>query len=120
MTAGEINEVSRSLGALQSSVDTLTRTWAEQDRKATEGRRDLHRKLEELREDVTKMRGQLDMQEKKIDKIEPSVRRFEDGQQHTAGVKYVIGLIWAALVLGVSGIAYMVHDWFAILWPPKH
>ena len=43
-----IVEMSRAIGALESTVKTLTTTWQSQEVSVAQGRRDLHRKFDGL------------------------------------------------------------------------
>jgi predicted RNase H-like nuclease (RuvC/YqgF family) len=115
-----MDEINRLVGGLKASVENLTDSWKEQDRKATEGRRELYRKVDELSKEVTQMWGQVEQLGREFAEMKPAVRQFEDGQHRTAGATYVIRILWTALVAGIGAIAYVIHDWLAVFWPPKH
>lgn len=51
----ENRELDRVIGGLQQAVETLTSTWAEQDRKATESRKELYAQMTNLRIDFAIM-----------------------------------------------------------------
>lgn len=116
---GEMHEISRLIGSLQSSVETLTRQWGEQDRKATEGRRELYRKFDEIKGEVTELAGRVGQMAQKIADMQPLVETFDEMHQQGIGSKRTLGLLWAA-VIGVvgalsAGLVELVH----LFWP-KH
>ena len=52
MAPSELNQVSLIIGGLQTAVETLTVTWREQDRRATESRQRLYESFDELKGDI--------------------------------------------------------------------
>lgn len=92
---GSVHELSRIVGGLQQSIEHLTRTWGEQDRKATEGRRELHQAVTGLRVDVTKLQEKVEpiaQIDKRVDKLEAVHNR-------------AIGAVWGAraVIAGMGG-----------------
>lgn len=118
MTA-EMHEVSRLIGSLQSSVETLTRQWGEQDRKATEGRRELYHKFDEIKTEVTELSGRLGRMAEEVTAMKPSVQTFDQLHQQGIGSKKTLALVWAALIglIGAvsAGLVEIIH-----LLLPKH
>lgn len=114
-----VGELRGTVGALKGAVETLTVTWAEQDRKANDGRRELYRKVDTLGTDITKMGKDIEFLSQEVSEIKPAVRTLENRGHQTRGAKAAMGLLWGALLGGVGAIAYVIHDLFAVLWPPK-
>jgi len=71
--ADTIHEMSRAIGSLESSAKTLTTTWAEQDREATEGRRLLHAKIDDLKSQQATLAAQVAQQTSKLAEVEPAI-----------------------------------------------
>jgi hypothetical protein len=119
------------LGRVAGLVENLTKNWGEKDRQATEGREELRDKFDDLKDHVTNSVNDLKSQLARVivdvsiltsdvTRMRPSIERIEITRHRNAGAKYVLGVIWAALLAGVSAIAYVIHDWVGLLWPPKH
>lgn len=118
--SNDMNEINRAIGALQSSVETLTRTWSEQDRKATEGRRELYRKVDELKSEVTEAKGRVAKVAEEIAEVKPAIKRFEAQRQREEGVRSTVKLIWGGVVVFATGLGYAGHELLLWFWPPKH
>jgi len=113
---GEMNEINRTIGALKASIDYLTAAWGEQDRKATESRRELYCKFEELKTDVTRMIGRVDQLASEVAKIDPAVSAFEAARNQSKGARAIMKLIWGALIAGIGGVAYIINEWIHMIW----
>jgi len=74
MSDTPIHDMSRAVGALESSVKTLTATWARQDAQATEGRRLLHGKVDELRTQQAILTGQVAQQTQELAEVKPALK----------------------------------------------
>lgn len=82
----QIHQLSRVVGGLEQAVRTLTETWARQDEKASEGRRELFTAVTGLRVDVTKLQrdvAPIAKLDERIDKLEAARNR-------------AIGAVWGA------------------------
>ena len=91
MSDGAIHEMSRvvgglqaSVGSLQASIENLNKTWGERERDATAGRRILHSKFDELRDDVTRLSAELENVSKDITIIRPSIDASEPLARQTS------------------------------------
>lgn len=120
MSPGEINETSRALGVLQASVDGLQRTvhalaetWQAQDDKATEGRRRLYAKVEQLRTDVTSLQGDVVAVNRKVDELKPVVKAGEAADLRDAGARRILRLIarlfWTLIIALIGGLVGHFH-----------
>lgn len=115
----ETGQIRESIGALRASVENLTKIWAEQDRKANEGRRDLYDKFDELKDRFTALEGRVAQGLRDIADMQPAVDRMEVARHRAAGARGLIKYVWTAIVTGVAAVAYVVHDLILALWPPK-
>lgn len=131
MPSSDDGHVREEIGALREAVNNLTRIWSQQDSDANEGRRELHRKVEALKDEVRLNSSKTDLAAAKVDalaedfkSIEPVVRRFENARHHSNGARWAFGLVWGTLVGGVAAVAWVIHEWagliIGLLWPPKH
>lgn len=116
---GEMHEISRLIGSLQSSVETLTRQWGEQDRKATEGRRELYRKFDEIKTEVTELAGRVGRMAEEITGMKPSVQTFEQQHQQGIGSKKTVALIWGVIVGFITAVSAGAVELIHLYWP-KH
>jgi hypothetical protein len=120
-TEAALREMSRSIGGLQATVNTLVTTWQSQEASASQGRRDLHQKFDALRTDVHNMASQVAGALKDIADIKPSVEAFEDAKEQAKGAQKIGKLIWAALPFGGGLIGWMIANWITIgPKPPIH
>jgi hypothetical protein len=120
MTEREIHDMSRAIGALESSVKNLTDTWVRQDREATEGRKALYGKVEELKIEVTTLSGRMAFLERGLAAITPSVETFESLHDQGVGSKKTIAIVWTALITLIGAVAAAGVEIFHLLWPPRH
>ncbi|MBR0695935.1 DUF1515 domain-containing protein [Bradyrhizobium lablabi] len=114
---GSINaallQMAGKIGGLESSVKTMVSTWQSQEALATQGRRDLHQKVETLRNELQVMSAQLASAMKDIAEMKPSVEAFDRVKERAAGARwagkwvYVIGM---ALSGGVVWIVTNLVD----------
>lgn len=125
--ADSIDEISRAIGSLESSVKNLTETWQRQDREATEGRRRLYEKVDELKaqqEELARQQqdltGKLTKQTEELSEIKPAIKRFETQRQREEGARSLIKLMWMGIVAFATGLGYVGHELLIYLWPPKH
>lgn len=92
MSDGEIHELSRVVGGLETSIENFKATWREQDRKATESRRELYKEMTKLRVEF----GQMQQ------RIEPLTALQNRVDVLTAAKHQAQGAVWMArLIFGV-------------------
>lgn len=131
MTQGEVNEISRAIGAVEATVAQLLRMWEHNDREATEGRRMLHKKFEELkdattdalstiRNQVTQINGRVDSIASELAIVKPDVVTVNNERQQAIGSKKLLALIWAALIGLVGATAGAAVEIVHLLWPKAH
>jgi hypothetical protein len=104
MTGGEIHQVSAELGGLKTAVEIMTSTWQRQESAATDGRRALHAKLDDVRNEVTKLTGRVDQMGKDLGEIQPAIDAFKSARERQIGAQWMGKLIWMAFI-GIAGAA---------------
>lgn len=104
MTGGEIHQVSAELGGLKAAVEMMTTTWAAQEKSATEGRRQLHTKFDDIRNEVTKLAGRVDQMGQNLSEIKPAIEVFKLARERQLGAQWMGKLIWMAFI-GIAGAA---------------
>ncbi|SDC06007.1 hypothetical protein SAMN05216337_1001152 [Bradyrhizobium brasilense] len=118
---GALREMAEKIGALSSSVSSLTSTWQQQEAKASDGRRDLHNKVDALRSEVSNKVAGLEKQVTElgakvataIDDIadmKPSVEAFNDVKQQAAGARWLGKLLWGAAVFASGGVVWIITN----------
>lgn len=114
---GEMHEISRLIGMLQASVETLTRQWGEQDRKATDGRRELYRKFDEIKTEVTELAGRVGRMAEEISDMKPSVDTFDQQHQQGIGSKKTLAIGWSILIGMIGAISAGAVELIHLFWP---
>ncbi|WP_262048670.1 DUF1515 domain-containing protein [Bradyrhizobium sp. Bra78] len=122
---GALREMARSIGALESTVKTLTATWQQQEQSASQGRRDLHQKVDGLRNEVSAkvdgMRGeitamgtQLAHAIKDISEMKPVVEAVETVKQQAVGAGRLSVWLYRLAVVASGGAAWVVVNYLKI------
>lgn len=125
MTGGaDLNDLYRAIGKLEGEVSALRNQWGEQDRKATEGRKMLYEKVEELGTKVTTVTGEVGEIKRDIADFKPIVDETRDRHQRSVGSKKTIAVVWAAFVGIVGavtgGLIELAHYFWHGPTPPTH
>src|SRR4051812_43413979 len=120
-TEAALRDMSRSIGGLESTVKTLVSTWQSQEAAASQGRRDLHQKVETMRDDVQKLGARVEVALKDIADIKPSVEAFENAKLQVRGAQTLGKFIWGGLAFAGGGIGWMLANWITVTpKPPLH
>jgi HAMP domain-containing protein len=72
-----LREMSRSIGGLESTVKSMVQTWQLQEAAASQGRRDLHAKIDAVGGETTRMAAQLEGALRDIAAMKPTVEDFK-------------------------------------------
>jgi len=125
----------RAVGALEGEVKTLRSTWQEQDRAATEGRRQLHNKFDELKDEtIAALHGmQIRLSEvtntmativSQMAEIRPQLLTSNNERHQQIGSRRALGKAWGALIGLVTaagtigaGLMELIHY---LAGPPHH
>lgn len=102
MTGGQVDEVSARIGGLQAAVELMTSTWQGQENSASAGRRELHRKFDDVRNEVTKLAGQVERMSTDIAEIKPAIEIFKSARSRQEGAQWLGKLVWMAFI-GIAG-----------------
>lgn len=119
MTDGAIHEVSRAVGGLQSdiksmaqSIENLNRIWGERERDASKQRRAVHDKLDETRNDVTKLTACVARLASEIAEIKPAVNEFKAARQRQIGAQRMGKMVWMAFIAIAGAIGGAIVHFF--------
>lgn len=115
-----MDAVSEAIGGLRATVEHLTETWQRQDREATEGRRRLHEKIEELTQQQQHLTSTVAQQASELAEVKPAIKRFEAQRQREEGARSLIKVLWMGIVAFATGLGYAAHELLIYFWPPKH
>lgn len=102
MTDGSIHQVSADIGGLKKAVEILTSTWQQQEQSAVDGRRQLHAKFDDIRNEVTKLAGRVDQVDNTLSEIKPAIEVFKSARERQLGAQWMGKLVWAAFI-GIAG-----------------
>lgn len=124
-TQAALREMARSIGALESTVKTLTATWQQQEQSASSGRRELHQKVDALRNDVsakvdgmrddmTVMGAQVATAIKDIADMKPIVEGVKNARQQVIGASKLSRWIWGAAIFISGGAAWVIAKYLNV------
>lgn len=113
-------ETIKSIASLESTVKHLTDTWSTQDREATEGRRQLHRKVDALVERQGSLEATVRQQTSELAEIKPAIKRFEADRQRQEGMASLFKVMWMGVVAFATGLGYAGHELLRYFFPPPH
>jgi outer membrane murein-binding lipoprotein Lpp len=104
MTNGVIHQVSAEIGGLKAAVEMMTTTWQAQEKSASEGRRSLHDKFEQVSRDVIRLTAEVENVSKDLAMIKPAIDAFKTARDRQDGAQRMGKLIWVAFI-GIAGAA---------------
>jgi DNA repair exonuclease SbcCD ATPase subunit len=113
-------ETSRAIGSLESTVKHLTETWQRQDIEATEGRRRLHDKIDELKSQQQGLEETVKKQTEELAEIKPAIKRFEAQRQRQEGAASLFKLLWMGVVAFATGLGYAAHELLQYFFKGPH
>jgi hypothetical protein len=116
MAPGELNENSRILGGLQTAVETLTRTWAEQDRRAAESRQRLYENFDGLKSDIRDRMGAVEQSvatlAADVAAMKPAVQDWKETKLKSIGATFATKLmgrsIYFIIMVALVGIGWVL------------
>lgn len=110
--------MAEKVGGLAAAVETLTTQWRQQDEKASQGRRDLHQKMDALRTDVQKLDVEVKTAIADIALMKPTVEAVENAKLQAQGA--VTAVRWTSragywMAVGLTlGAAWVLAHWLEI------
>jgi chromosome segregation ATPase len=116
MTENERENV-KAIASLESTVKHLTETWQRQDQEATEGRRRLHDKIDELKSQQKTLEETVKKQTEELSEIKPAIKRFEAQRQRQEGAASLFKVMWLAVVAFATGLGYAGHELLQYFFP---
>lgn len=116
---GDLHQISAEIGGLKRSVEFMTDLWKSQELSATAGRRALHDKFDQFRQevgiDISALSLRVDRLTDKVTFIEPSMKAFGDEELRQQGAKRLGAKLWGGMVLAAGLAGWGVHEfigWF--------
>jgi SMC interacting uncharacterized protein involved in chromosome segregation len=118
MTEGSIHQISSEIGGLksdvrnlQTSIENLNRIWGEREHNATEGRRVLHDKFDEMRTDLNHVEAQVNKFSRDFDEIKPVIDDLKTERAEQVGARRLGWKLWAALSAAAGAFGWIAHEW---------
>jgi hypothetical protein len=115
----QFHQITLMVGGLKQAVETMTGMWHQQELAATEGRRALHEKFENFREEMrvkmTDISGRVDRLAAQVKVIEPSVSAFNEEKLRDEGAKRLGKFLMAGLMSVAGLLGWGMHEligWF--------
>lgn len=122
MSDPDIHAYSRALGSLEASVTNLIKTWSEQERNASEGRRELHRKFDDLKDtlkdEINDLARRFETMATDMTEIKPAIDEFKNQRQRAIGAKNFGKYLWGAMLTAAGGIGWIINEW--LHYPKGH
>jgi len=114
MAPGEFRELDRIVAALGAKIDAFQAHWQKQDDRATEGRKFLYDKFDELGNDFQAVRYEVRDLSKDMNSIKPKVEILESIRLEAKGAVRVARFGW--LIVGAIGasVPWIVGHWTTI------
>lgn len=115
----ESAETHQMIGGMKAGIDHLTTTiqnmqsmWQIQEREAAAGRRVLHEKFGDLKDDVTDKLNTLTNRVNDVDKrlieIGPAVQEFKDQRQQQKGAMKLGKMLWGSMLAAAGAMAGVI------------
>lgn len=121
MTDGAIHQMSAAVGALQAdvkslkeSIDSLNRLWGVREHEASEGRRGIHTKLDNLRTNVTIVSADLENLSRDFMEIQPAITEFKNQRQQQIGARRLGGYLWGVMLVAAGLFGWGIQE--TIVW----
>ncbi|OKO69292.1 hypothetical protein AC629_41395 [Bradyrhizobium sp. NAS80.1] len=110
-----LRDFARTLGGLETTVKSLTSQWRDQDEKASLGRRDMHQKIDAMRDDVRKLEGLVGTAIADIAIMKPIVDGVLEARQQIAGAaKAGRWIYWVMSGGGGAFALYVASHFFSV------
>lgn len=119
MTESERDTI-KSISAMETTVRHLTETWQRQETEATEGRRRLHAKIDDLKSSQEDLENTVRQQTSEISEIKPAIKRFEEQRQRQEGAASMFKVLWMGVVAFATGLGYAGHELLQYFFPRGH
>jgi predicted nucleic acid-binding Zn-ribbon protein len=109
-----LRDMAKSIGGLESTVSTMTRQWRDQEDKASLGRRDLHQKIDAMRDELQKLDTRVTTAIDDIAEMKPTVQEVKDARQQAVGAGKASVWLWRFVMFVSGGVAWVVANYFNI------
>lgn len=111
---GKLHQISAEIGGLKRSVELMTDLWKTQEASASTGRKSLHDKFENFKDEIgLQIAGlslRVDRLTDKVSTIEPSMTAFNNEKLRDEGARR-IGKRWWYWILTAAGfLGWGIHE----------
>ncbi|WP_018456789.1 DUF1515 family protein [Bradyrhizobium sp. WSM4349] len=113
-TQAALLTMAKSLGGLESTVAGLVSQWRSQDEKASQGRRDLHQKIDAMRTEMQELDGLLKGAIKDIADMKPTVEAVENAKQQAVGASKASVWLWRLAIFISGGAAWVIANYLKV------
>lgn len=113
-TQAALLTMAKSLGGLESTVAGLVSQWRSQDEKASQGRRDLHQKIDAMRTEMQELDGLLKEAIKDIAEMKPTVEAVENAKQQAVGAGKASVWLWRLAMFASGGAAWVIANYLKV------
>lgn len=125
MNDGGIHQISEKIGGLQRSVEIMTDMWKSQEASASAGRRALHDKLENFKDEVRlQMNGfslridrvvdQVKAMGEQMKEIEPAIKAYREEKLRDEGARRQGKRWWGWIVIAAGATSFAISE--ALHW----
>jgi HAMP domain-containing protein len=109
-----LREMAKSIGGLESTVTTMTRQWRDQDEKASLGRRDLHHKIDAMRDELQRLDARVTTAIDDIAEMKPTVQEVKDARQQAVGAGKASIWLWRLVMFMSGGAAWVIANYLKV------
>lgn len=109
-----LRDMAKSIGGLESTVSTMTRQWRDQEDKASLGRRDLHQKIDAMRDELQKLDTRVTTAIDDIAEMKPTVQEVKDARQQAVGAGKASVWLWRFAMFVSGGAAWVIANYLNI------
>lgn len=116
-TEAALRDMARAIGALESTVKSLTQQWRDQDEKASLGRRDMHQKLDGVLRELRTLDALVKQAIVDIAFMKPIVSTVEVAKLQAQGaVKAGRWIYWVLTGGGGATLLWVASHFLVLTW----
>jgi uncharacterized protein YoxC len=116
----KLDDISEAIGQLRAEVRNLGNTLTESNRRADEHRASIHKRVDELVDEVGEVKSTVNVLSAKVAIIDTTAKqakevtdKVEMWEQRGVGALFTAGI--AGTALGGTAVAFLVYWWDAIM-----
>lgn len=113
-TQAALRQMAEKIGDLTGTVRGLVDTWTRQEESASQGRRDLHAKVDAVNTKVTEVGATLAGVIKDVAEMKPDVTKFREMRTEARGAGKLGKAMWGLAVFLSCGFGWILSNWLTI------